>query len=132
MIDEAHRSSRPDAGFTLLEVLVALTVLAISLATLFDIFSGTIRRQSGLQDERAAILLVQSKLDEVGVTLPIADGVTEGAFENGFGWRLQIEAYPAAPASLAAAKLATLTVFWPRPTGPRSLSVKTIKVVGRE
>jgi general secretion pathway protein I len=120
-------------GFTLLEVLVALAVLSISLGALLPVFSSTLRNEDALSDQTTAILLAQSKLDALGTEIPIVDGKSQGRFDNGFTWRLEIGPYPFDRTSaLVTPKMATLTVAWPARTGVRSLSISTIRLVGHE
>jgi len=119
------------AGFTLLEVLVALAILAISLGVLIPVFSGTLDRNAALADQKAATMLAQSKLDTVGSGIPLTDGATDGTFSNGFVWHIEVAPYTFPYTSrLVTPKLVTLTVKWPAKAGLRSLTVKTIRLVG--
>ena len=121
-----------EKGFTLLEVLVALAILGIVLGALLPVFTGAIGRQKSLAEMRSAIALAESGLASVGTELPLNDGVTEGAFSNGFGWRLEIAPFSTnAPDTQLSMKLATLTVSWPKPNGEHSLTLKALRLGGR-
>ena len=87
-----HRAT----GCTLLETIAAL---AITLAALLPIFSNALKNQDRLTDEGTAIALTESKLAILGRDAPLTDGATEGKFDNGFGWRLEVAPYmrPATP-----------------------------------
>jgi general secretion pathway protein I len=65
---------RPDAGFTLIEVMVAFAVAALLLVVLSHALGlgavGTARVQSA----EAATILAQSALDPLGVIAPLKDG----------------------------------------------------------
>lgn len=81
------------AGFTLLEVIVALAVLSISLALLMRTLSGGFhhQRQAAMLAQKTA--LAQSLLARVGTDLPLAPGVQNGSSANGLAWEIRIEPY---------------------------------------
>lgn len=117
----------------MLEVLVALAILAISLGVLIPVFSGTLDRQAVTADQRTAAMLARSKLDAVGSEIPLTDGATDGKFTNGFSWHVEVASYPFQYASpFVTPKRVTLTVRWPAKNGPRSLTMTTIRLVGNE
>ncbi|MDN3578064.1 prepilin-type N-terminal cleavage/methylation domain-containing protein [Chitinimonas viridis] len=58
------RQSKRQRGFTLLEVLVALTILGLGLASLLIAYSGSLRLTQRAQDQTVAATLARSKLDE--------------------------------------------------------------------
>ena len=55
-----HRPQPSETGFTLLVVLVALSILAITLAVLLPVFSSVAESRNRLEDERTAIALARS------------------------------------------------------------------------
>jgi len=120
---------RDNKGFTLLEVLVALTVLSISLAALLPVFSTVAKSEGRLADERFAITLARSKLDTLGVEAILTDGVTDGKFSNGMSWRLEVAPYQmsTAPTPLSM-KRATLTVHWPKADGSHTATISTVRL----
>jgi prepilin-type N-terminal cleavage/methylation domain-containing protein len=85
------------AGFTLLEVVVALVIAAFSLAAIIPALSGALHR--GAQDamREQAAMLAGSTLDQVGSVIPLNDGTvvrTGGKFR----WTLAIARWcPAGP-----------------------------------
>lgn len=91
---------RRDAGFTILEVLVALAILALSLIALYralgSAYSGA--RRVGLQDEAMAV--GQSQIARVGNDLALGPGKLEGKLSRGYTWRLVVEDITAARSSL--------------------------------
>ena len=80
-------------GFTLIEVLVALTILSISLVVLLHIFSDSLHRSRESQTEMAADALAQSLLADAGKGIPLSIGDTNGRAPDGFSWRLHVEPY---------------------------------------
>src|SRR5579862_542825 len=67
-----------ESGFTLIEVLVALTILSISLATLLAIFLQGLVRAKESSDEGAARSLAQSLLSQAKAAPSLAYGSTAG------------------------------------------------------
>lgn len=77
-------------GFTLLEILVALAILAVAFAALFRSF------QSGAEHARAAdaamlhVLEARSLLDAAVAAPDLAEGTRSGTMRDGAGWRLEV------------------------------------------
>ena len=77
-------------GFTLIEVLVAFTILALVLAVVMRSLS------SGLSHERTAglttarVLEARSILDRVGADFPLEEGTIEGELATGEPWMLTV------------------------------------------
>ena len=80
-------------GFTLLEVLVAFTILAVGLVALLRAFSSGLRGLDAAETASIAIQHARSKMVEVGSAIPLEPGAEEGAFDDGFRWRVAIAPY---------------------------------------
>ena len=123
-------------GFSLLEVLVAFSVLALTLAVVLQIFSTGLRA-GVLSDEYArATALAESKLAELGRLGPIQEITEEGVFDEVYRWQLSInppdwwdaterERLPVIPYEIH------LTVLWAGPDRERSLRLSTLRVVAK-
>jgi general secretion pathway protein I len=116
--NEGDRHCR-HAGFTLLEVLVALTVLSLSLTLIMSTLSGGLFHQQRAQALTEATLGAQSLLARVGSDLPLRTGVTDGTFSGGLTWRVQMTPYGDA-ADRAAWPVAAYTVIVQVFRGPAS------------
>ena len=80
-------------GFTLVEVLVALAIVTIGLAALFNVTSQTVRTTTILREKMFAEWIALNKLTEARVagTLP-AQSKSEGEIEYaGQNWRWELE-----------------------------------------
>jgi general secretion pathway protein I len=82
---------RREAGFTLIEVVVAFVMLAVVLVTSFEIFTSGMRRAGDLEDYSRALLLAQSKIAAAGMEEQFKEGETQGETEDGrFRWAVGI------------------------------------------
>lgn len=98
-----RRAAPRAAGFTLVEVIVAFTILAIALVALMQAFSGGLRGLSAVESQALALAHARTKLEEVGVTMPLAPGAFEDEFDDGYRWRVTIAPSPTQPDSAFAA-----------------------------
>ena len=82
---------RRQAGFTLIEVVVAFVLLALVLSVSFEIFSTGMARASDLDDRSRALVLAQTRLALAGVDEPLKEGVASGESEDRrFQWTTTI------------------------------------------
>jgi len=73
-------------GFTLIETLIAISVLAISIVVLLQLFSGGLK-SSKLSDEYTrGIFHAREKMDEILLAAELNEGVIDGKFDDGFRW----------------------------------------------
>jgi general secretion pathway protein I len=128
-----------EAGFTLVETLVALVVLAMILAALSQALGTGWRGLAAAAGESEALALAQSRLASVGIEAPFAAGVVEGETEGGLRWRVETNAYESAnPVSLVGRPRTTLwrvvaRVTWSDPASPagaREIVLETVKIAG--
>ena len=70
------------AGFTLIEVVVAFVLLSLVLMTSFEIFTGGMRRASDLEDYSRALLIAQSRLSVAGTEEQFKEGEAQGESED--------------------------------------------------
>ena len=82
-----------DGGFTLLEVLVAFIVLAVSLGMAFEIFSTGLRGVEASAARTAAVLHTESVLASAGAEDALSEGDSAGEFGDGYGWRLSVRRF---------------------------------------
>jgi prepilin-type N-terminal cleavage/methylation domain-containing protein len=81
------------AGFTLVEVLVAFAILSMVLLTLFSGLSTALFGDRRAEFTRIALRLAKAELDTAGVATHLTPGETIGRFENGMEWRMSVQPY---------------------------------------
>lgn len=94
-----------ERGFTLLEVLIAFALLAMSLTLLLGTLSGAARQVREADQRTRAVLHAQSLLAGLGVDVPLQEGTREGRWEEGrYTWTMNVAPYvePRAQPSAAA------------------------------
>ena len=80
-------------GFSLLEVLVAFSILALSLGVLMQIFSGSLRNADVTRDQAQAVALAQSLLASAGVETTLIAGESTGVLEDKFRWVVRVHPF---------------------------------------
>lgn len=117
-------------GFSLLEVLVAFTILAMLLGALFQVFGGGLRAARVGDDYTRATIIAQSRLAAMGAELPIQEGVMSGSTDEKFDWRVSARSYadPELPAEdgLPRPLQVDVEVFWEEGGSPRSVSLTSV------
>jgi len=105
-------------GFTLLEVLAAIVLLALAFAALLGTLGRSTRLAVDADAHTRAALCAQSALDGAFVLTPVAPGMRQGRCDARFRWRLEVRRWKPpgpdpAPPDLDLYQL-DLTVSWGR------------------
>lgn len=81
-----------EAGFTLLETLIAAAIIAAMTGVTYEAAASTARIEREVRDRRQATLVAQSLLAQLGVTLALEPGATTGT-DGAFSWVVEIDPY---------------------------------------
>ena len=84
---------RSKAGFTLLEVVVAMTIVGLGVVTLLQIFSLGLRLGSRSNVQTEAIAQGARVMDEMLARPTLRDGSESGTVAPGSRWRAQIQTW---------------------------------------
>jgi general secretion pathway protein I len=79
-------------GFTLLEVLVALSILALSYGAILQILGGAASKAALAGDYRRALIVAESRLDYAAANMSNRGVETSGIASDRFHWSLSYEA----------------------------------------
>ena len=116
-------------GFTLLETLVALSVLAITLGVIYQIFGTSLRNMQYTKEYSYAQMFAESKLSELGKGIPVREGNYEGQFDQKYTWKLIVT--PIAPLSenevLGKFRI-NFIVLWDSNRGQRSIELTSYRL----
>ncbi len=86
------KSRHGQDGFSLLEVLVAFAILALSLGVLLQSMIGSRRGLAAAEQRLTSISLAETLLERVGADIPLRTGNTKGNFElEPYRWTLSVQ-----------------------------------------
>ncbi|MBT8051460.1 MAG: type II secretion system GspH family protein [Gammaproteobacteria bacterium] len=91
--DHLTSAPRRHGGFTLLELLLAFMVFALSFAVVLEILSGSMRNTVRARHFTEAALLAQSVMDQVGVVIPLESGLQLSGEDEEYRWTLEMYVY---------------------------------------
>lgn len=134
-----HSGPRTSRGFTLLEVMLAFVIFAISFATVLEIMAGSMRSVRRASEDTEVALLAQSVMDLVGTEIPIEEGQFDGTSMERYDWRMDIFLYEEGGEDVGTQQLAELTgielyqidleIDWQAGRRQRGMRFTTIKSV---
>ena len=133
MSSKAQPRAPGAAGFTLVEILVALAIVGLTLAALFEVFSNGLRGTDSAERHTVATLLARSKLAEVGVIAPLEAGEEAGEYDGGFSWRSVISPHETTNGGLpeepgARTFVVTVEVAWGAGNAEKRVSLTTLRL----
>jgi len=132
MMTTAVPRARAERGFSLLEVLVAFAILALTLGVLLQIFSRAMNTTVLSEDYSRAVALAEAKLAGVGADIPLQPGVQSGDPVDGMDWIVNIEPYQ--PAGWLGENppfqpyLITAVASWPSVTGAHRVVLRSLRL----
>lgn len=125
-------------GFTLIEIVVAFSILALGLGLALQIAAGAMRNARQAAQRTEAALHAQSLLDTVGVGERLEEGESSGEFDDDYRWSLsvtpfEVETDAASPLEPAQAQVALyrleLIVNWGPREAEREASFVTLRAL---
>lgn len=117
-------------GFTLIETLVAMMVLAISFVVIMQLFSGGLTSSRISGDYLYGMFHAQAKMEEFLLSENPEPGVYEGEFDDGYAWTAvvtflesddpEVDRIPLMPVEV------TVAVRWPHGAGEKTFSLTSM------
>ncbi len=99
-------------GFTLLELVAAFVIFAISFSVLMGVLTSSIQNVRRSAEYTQAALWAQSLLDVVGVGERLKEGGSNGRFDNNYRWDLRISKFqPPAASQFTAEQIAPVDLY---------------------
>lgn len=130
------RRAAAEAGFTLLEVVVAVAIAGLALVGLFQAGSGGLFAVDTAARAEEALQRAQSHLAAVGRDAALVEGKSSGDDGGGYHWRLQVQ--PAAQRQGVAADGVTpqnatlysvlVSISWQSRGHERAVTLQTLRL----
>ncbi len=115
-------------GFTLIEILVALTMFAVIGGGLLQLFNQGLRTARLADDKAHAVLLARSKLTELQAFPFLQPGTLSGSFADGFRWQATLSLADAAgnPGTRLMPLDTDIVITWGNGTDSRSFRLRSL------
>ena len=132
------KTNPPQSGFSLLEILVAFTIMAISVTVLLEIFGKNTQIAFHAQNYTQAVSLAESLLDAVGHEEKLPDSNANGVFDDRFHWTVTVNEYQPVEEDvdfdLVAYQLynVVVTVNWGQGDTQRSVQLNSLRIGKKE
>jgi general secretion pathway protein I len=126
-----HGLLKGKGGFTLLEVLVAFVLLAVTVTVILQLFSSNIKALSSSEDYASAVVRTEAKMREVLDNEQLAENVWSEVSPEGDRFDITVvKAYETRTKDLPLKVLEIgVTMSWRKGTKDRTVTLKTMKAV---
>lgn len=114
------------AGFTLLEILVAFVMLALVGGALLQLFQGGLKNLTASENHSRVALLTESTLSQLRADPDLSPGERDGELEPGYRYQLQLTSFEEDGEVQADLLLADLTILWGEGSHARQYRVSTL------
>jgi general secretion pathway protein I len=118
----------PEAGFTLLEVIVALAILGVGFALAIELLATGVRSAKASGDYTQAVLLARQKMAEIAATPSLEGLASAGEFGGGFRWASEVHPLPQEEDLAAQLYQVRVRIAWPGRRGEKSLDLYTLRM----
>ncbi|MGR8999298.1 MAG: type IV pilus modification PilV family protein [Gammaproteobacteria bacterium] len=125
-------------GFSLLEILIAFSILALSLGILLKIFSAGVNTAVVAEDYTAAVQIAEGLMAKTGMEKPLLAGQEAGLENDKFHWRVVVSPFEFNPENTDVTAIAALlfkikvTVSWGDDNtraNERQVELSTLKLI---
>jgi len=128
-----RRTRRDEAGISLLEILIAVSILGICFAALFPGFSTALRTAARIQESARVVALATEKLNELEVDPNLRAGQSlSGLTSSGLRWEANTELAHPGPGSSSNNSIQlvriAVEVDWQSANGPQRFALETLKL----
>lgn len=128
------KRDKAQGGFTLIEVMVAFAVLAISLVFVLRLFSIGATSTAIARETGHAVAAAEAILASVGHDMVLEAGSQSGNLDDRYAWQLTIDRFDDALDDDLPVRLyrVAVAVTWQSGVRPRQISLQTLKTAAVE
>lgn len=126
---------RLEAGFTLIEVVVALAIAGVALVAIARVFGSSVAGEATASSAAAALAVAEEQMADAEATVVLRPGSSEGIFAGRYRWRTVITPYKdadAGPVDPLASTLRLLrievAVAWSDGSSRRRIALETLRL----
>jgi general secretion pathway protein I len=135
-IKSFHLRRQPE-GFTLIETLVAMMLLAISLVVILQLFSGGLKSGKVADDYTRAVFYAKEKMEEFLLVDDFKEGIFEGTFGENYRWVVDIKLVEPKEDKEEEIQMVDLfnvdvQVFWPEGGREKNFRINTLKIAEKK
>lgn len=92
-MQKQKKRTRSQAGFTLLEVLLAVVIMGVSLTTILLQFQTALHAGSISQERTNAVIYAKEKLESLKIENELSESSQSGVLESGYEWETEVSLY---------------------------------------
>jgi len=126
-------------GFTLIEVVVAMAILAVGLTIIIELFSGGLRLGRTSVEYTKAVNYARMKMEEIAVKQKMEEGSEEGKIDDTFHWKVDVKRVDILPIENRAdfklpaeLFLVKINILWKSGSKERSTRIESYKTIRLE
>jgi general secretion pathway protein I len=126
-------------GFTLIETLVAMMLLAISLVVILQLFSGGLKSGKMADDYTRAVFYAREKMEEYLLADDFQEGIYEGTFDEDYRWLVDIKLVEPKEEEEGKEEISMVDlfnvdvmVFWPEGGREKNFQISTLKIAEKK
>jgi general secretion pathway protein I len=125
-------------GFSLLEILIAFSILALSLGILLKIFAAGVNTAVVAEDYTAAVQIAESLMAKTGVETPLQATQASGLENEKYHWQVEVSPFEFNPENVDPTALTAVlfkvkvTVNWgDGNVNDRQIELTTLKLINK-
>jgi len=126
------RSMKRDNGFTLIEVVVAMAILAIALTMAISLFGGSLRSAATVSSYSDAVVVAREKMDEVLCCADVEFKKFDEGTSGPFAWTRKIEPFTADGEEVEGLVRVEVSVSWPSGGRAKEVRFESLLYKGKE
>lgn len=126
------RVGRGHSGFTLLEVLVAFTIFALTAGAMMSAISTGLKSSRIASQQAIAALIAESKLAAAGIEHSVQEAGAAGTAQEDYRWRVSVTPLPSEGTAAESAGFLPMridvTVSWGNLPDERSVTLSAVRL----